>query len=300
MSKRMKIWLIVAGCLILAGAILFSAVLMTNDLDFAKLSTSRYETNTYTLDEAFSNIQINTQEADVIFVLSEDNTCKVTCYEQENAKHLVTVKNGSLQIGVKNEKKWYEYIGINFSTPRITVSLPQSQYDALVIESSTGCIKIPQDFQFKNLDISLSTGDVKSNASATENMKITTTTGNLHIENTSAKDINLTVSTGDIKLTNVQCDTLTAKGTTGRTILENVLAADLFSIHRSTGDIKLDGCDAGELIVKTTTGDITGSLLSDKIFVAKTSTGTVSVPQTTSGGKCEVITTTGDIRLRIG
>ena len=236
----------------------------------------------------------------MIFAVSEDDTCKVTCYEQENARHLVTVENDSLQINLKNEKKCYECIGINFDTPKITVSLPQSQYDALFIDSSTGDVSIPKDFQFNILDVSVSTGDVVNLATAAENMKITASTGNIRIENVSAKNINLTVSTGDIKLTNVQCGTLTAKGTTGKTVLKNVLAADLFSIHRSTGDIKLEGCDAGELIVKTTTGDITGSILSEKIFEAKTSTGKISVPQTTTGGKCEVTTTTGDIRLTIG
>ena len=71
------------------------------------------------------------------------------------------------------------------------------------------------------------------------------------------------------------------------------------TLRRSTGDVELNACDAGGLSLKTTTGDVTGTLLSEKVFITDTSTGDVSVPKTTSGGKCEISTTTGDIRIDI-
>ena len=51
--------------------------------------------------------------------------------------------------------------------------------------------------------------------------------------------------------------------------------------------------------VYVSTGDVTGTLLSDKIFFAETTTGDVSVPKLTSGGKCEISTTAGDIEISI-
>ena len=71
-------------------------------------------------------------------------------------------------------------------------------------------------------------------------------------------------------------------------------------LERSTGDVKFTLCDAGELFVKTTTGNVIGSLCSEKIFMAKASTGKVEVPKSVTGGICEIETSTGDIRITIG
>ena len=81
--------------------------------------------------------------------------------------------------------------------------------------------------------------------------------------------------------------------------MNNVIAAEKFSIKRSTGDVKLDRSDAAELFVETDTGDVTGTLLSDKVFVVETDTGSVDVPKTITGGKCEIITSTGDINISV-
>ena len=37
----------------------------------------------------------------------------------------------------------------------------------------------------------------------------------------------------------------------------------------------------------------------DKVFITDTSTGNISVPKTITGGKCEITTSTGDIRISI-
>ena len=52
--------------------------------------------------------------------------------------------------------------------------------------------------------------------------------------------------------------------------------------------------------MKTGTGNVTGSLLTEKIFLTETGTGRVEVPQTATGGKCQIRTGTGDIRIKIG
>ena len=71
------------------------------------------------------------------------------------------------------------------------------------------------------------------------------------------------------------------------------------SVTRSTGDVRFEGSDAAAIFVETNTGDVTGTLLSDKIFLPQSNTGEIEVPQTVSGGRCQIITSTGDIRLKI-
>ena len=62
-------------------------------------------------------------------------------------------------------------------------------------------------------------------------------------------------------------------------------------------DVRFEGCDAGELSVRTDTGDVTGTLLSGKVFLVQSDTGRVEVPKTVSGGRCEIATDTGDILI---
>lgn len=319
MRTRTKVWLIIAASFVLVGGIIFGGVMSMHKWDFMKLSTVKYETNDYEITESFKSILIITNTADVVFVPSENSKTSVVCHEQKNMKHSVTVQNGKLVIEVVDTRKWYEYIGINFGTPKITVYIPQGEYGALFVKSSTGNVEIPTEFKFENIDILESTGNVTNYASASENIIIKTSTGNIRVENVSAGTLDLSVSTGGItvsnvtcegnvkinvstgktNLTNIECKNVMSNGNTGAISLKNVIATEKFSIERSTGDVKFDGCDAAEIFVKTDTGDVTGSLLSNKIFVVEADTGSVDVPKTATGGKCEITTDTGDINISI-
>ena len=60
-----------------------------------------------------------------------------------------------------------------------------------------------------------------------------------------------------------------------------------------------DGSDAEAVYVTTDTGDVKGTFLTDKVYITKTDTGSVDVPGSTSGGRCEITTDTGDIKLSV-
>ena len=319
MRKKTKIWLVIATALVVVGCVIFGGVMTMLQWDFTKLSTVKYETNDYEIDENYKNISIVTDTADIVFMPSQNSKSSIVCHEQKNVKHSVTVKDDTLVISVVDTRKWYEYIGINIGTPKITVYLPNAEYEKLFIKESTGNVEIPNNFRFESMDISTSTGDVKNDASASESIKIKTSTGNIRVENISAEALDLSVSTGEItvcdvtcqgdvkihvstgktKLTDIACKNLTSSGNTGDISLKNVIATEKFSLERSTGDVKFDGCDAAEISVKTDTGDVTGTLLSEKVFLAETDTGRVEVPKTATGGRCEITTDTGDIRIKI-
>lgn len=318
MGISTKFWLVTAIALVVIGIIVFAVIMSGYNWDFSELSTVEYEKNTFEIDEEFDSISINTDTSDIIFVISDD-VCKVECYEQKKVKHSAKVIEGRLNIDVTDNREWYEYIGINFGSPKITVYLPHNEYISLVIKESTGKIEIPKDCKFEEVDISLSTGDVNFLASAKDLVKIKTSTGNIYAENISAGalelsastgkitvlnatcegDIKINVSTGKISLSDAVCKSLISNGSTGDILLKNVIANEEFSIKRSTGNVRFDGSDAAEICVVTDTGDVTGALLTDKVFITKTDTGSIDVPKTVSGGKCEIITDTGDIRINI-
>lgn len=319
MRRARKIWLVVAATLVVIGLIMFAAVMSAYKWDFGKLSTAKYETNTYEISKAFSNLSMNMDTADITFALSDDGKCRVECYEEEKAKHTVIVREDTLVIHMIDEKSWYDYIGISFDSPKITVYLPGTEYGKLFIKESTGDVEIPGVFKFESMDVSTSTGDVKTDASVSESIKINTSTGKICVENVSADTIDLSVSTGHVTVSNVtcgsdvkihvstgktnmtglRCKNVISDGSTGDISLSNVIATETLSIERGTGDVKFEACDANEIFVETDTGDVTGSLLADKVFIIQTDTGSVDVPRTGYGGRCQITTDTGDVRMRI-
>lgn len=240
---KTKAWLIAAAFLMAGGIVVFAAAMASLGWDFAKLSTSEYETITYEITDSFSSIYVNTDTADIIFAPSEDGKCKVVCHENVKLKHAVSVKDGVLSVEETNSREWYDYIGINFESTDITVYLPETEL---------------------------------------ENITLKTSTGRIGIENISAGKIDISVTTGKVEMAEINCEELTTTGNTGSVFLKGVLAENMY-INRSTGDVELDGCDSDELSIETNTGDVKGSLLSGKDFECETSTGDIDVPDTDGG-----------------
>lgn len=320
MSKQMKIWLIIAASAVLLGTIIFAGAMTVMKWDFTKLSTVKYEENTHSITKEYKNILIVTDTADVSFIPSNDAKTAVVCNENIKAKHSVSVKEDTLVIEIKDERKWYDYIGIDFgSKSQVKVYIPVGEYGSLSIEDSTGDVKIPNNFKFDSISVFGSTGDVECSAFVSGKVKVAVSTGCISVNNTNvgaldlevstgnirlvklacAGDIEMTVSTGNSVLYNLSCSNMHSKGTTGDIEMSGVIASGNISIERGTGDIEFDRCDAQTLKLKTSTGDVEGSLLSDKVFVYETSTGDVKLPKTTTGGICEVKTSTGDIEIEI-
>ena len=268
-------------------------------LTMTACSSSEYETNIHEINEEVNSISIKTATTNIEFVPSDDGICKVVCYEKAKERHSIEVQNGTLTINLLNDKEWYDYIGFNIDSPKITIYLPTAEYSSLVIEGSTGDIEISKDFVFKNIDVSLSTGDVKCYASAEETIKIVTNTGNIYMESISATSLDLMVSTGRVTVSDIACKNLISTGSTGDISLKNVISTEKISIERETGDVTLEASDAVEIFITTNTGDVKGSLLTDKVFITKTDTGRIDVPNSITGGRCEITTDTGDIKISI-
>lgn len=300
MSKRTRIWLIIAASLVLIGSIVFAGAMTMLHWDFSKLATDHIIENKYEVTEPFTNITVIASTADILFLPSDDETCRIAFHESENIRHIVTVEDGTLLIQREDTRKWYEYIGINFSKQRITVYLPQGQYGNLAIRASTSDVTICHPYTFSEIQIALSTGDIQITDVHAETMYLSVSTGDIEAANLVCSSIlSVFVSTGKSELKNISCHNFSSGGGTGDVSLQNVVATGTMTVLRSTGDITLSGCDAGELIIETNTGDVNGTLLSKKMFFAHTDTGRIEVPNTNTGGRCEITTDTGDIYIRI-
>ena len=321
MSRRMTIWFAVAAILAVLGVVIFMGVMSSLKWDFRKLSTVKYETNRHEIVGGFSDISVLTSTADVVFLPTDEEVATVECFEQKKVKHTVSVKDGELTIEVNDERTWYEYIGINFRTPKITVRIPAGAYGALSVKSDTGDTRIPADFSFRSIDVTATTGDVELRASATENIRIKLTTGDINLSDimahslelsvttgeieatrvTCVGDARMNVSTGDVELEGVTCGDFYSNGSTGDMSIRYLCAFGKLDIERSTGDVEFEVMQGKDISIKTDTGDVKGSLSTGKIFDAKSDTGRVRVPESdfTSGERCKVRCSTGSIRISI-
>lgn len=285
MKKSLKI---VTATLIAAGLLMFACAFAAAGFDIDRLSTVQSETNTYTVTESFSKIDIDTkssnalfsQGTDVVLRASEDGKCTVVCAEKDKIRHSIRVEGSTLKIRVDDCRAWYDYITFSFHKSSVTVYLPASEYESLSVMTATGDIFIPSGLTFGSADVRTSTGDIRFNAAVKGSLNAKTSTGDIRLSGVSAKEIDLSVSTGDITMQDTVADTT-------------------LDILTSTGDVRFDNCDAAEITARTSTGDVTGTLRTPKIFTAKTSTGSVHVPETTTGGLCRITTSTGDINITI-
>ena len=311
--------IIFAVILIIAGIAIFLGAYSSVGYDITKLSTAKAETNTYAPEGAFSKIEIDSNTADIAFKPAEDGNLSVVCLELEKAKHTVAIDDGTLKITVEDNRQWLDYIGFFFENLTMTVYLPETAYESVKVNVRTGNIKIPAEFSFGTIALSTSTGNVECYASASGYMSLHTSTGDIKFENVHAAKVDFGTSTGDVRAKSVVCDgdfegkagtgylflenvtgqNVTCRTSTGDIMLKNVIAAQKMTVKCGAGDVRFDKCDADEIEVNTSTGDVSGTLLTEKMFVCGTGTGRVRVPQTTSEHKCEITTHTGDITISI-
>lgn len=319
MKMSKKIALILAAIFIAVGLLVSFGAAVALEFDFTKMNTVEFVTNTYPVSEQFTNISIKGNECDIRFLPSEDGTCRIVCQESDKIYHSVKVEKDTLTIERHDERKWYEHIGVFIGDMSITVYLPEQEYNTLDVTTSVGDVDIPETFSFEKAQITTSTGNVVCASGVEGSLSIKTDTGHTHLSNiapksldiesstgsmtvnsvTVSENISIDTDTGKVRFTDVACQNLTAKSSTGDMNLKNVIVSGDCHIKTATGRVDLFRFDAGSIYVETDTGDVSGTLLSEKIFITETDTGKIDVPKTTTGGRCEIITDTGDIRIEL-
>lgn len=318
MSKTIKIVLVIAAALIIAGALLAFVAFAASGFSAGNLGAGKFETKTYTPEGALSSVGITVRTSDVDFYLAEDGVLRVECYETEEQPHEVSLADGKLTISATDLRKWYEKITIFSKSPKVKIYLPAGEYEALTLETDTGDVVFHGTYSFLKLDVETDTGDVELGGTFATSVRIKTdtgdvtatpmTAGNVGIKTHTGKviltdancaDLSVETDTGKVKLTDVRCAALTVETDTGDVILKNVVGTGDAKIETDTGDVKLYRCDAASYKIKTDTGDVEGTILSEKVFFASSHTGDVDVPKTRAGGDFDASSDTGDIEIEI-
>ena len=288
--KKSIIWIVTISVLLLiAGIVLYSLA-----------RPCELETHEYEILENFKDIKITTDTADIQFILSEKPNSFIVCEEEKNAKHSVIVKENTLRIEVDDNKKWYEYLDINFCTPKITVYLEKSVYGNISLETDTGNILLDNIIATGKLATETETGNVNFEACDASEVFIKTDTGNVLLDDviTTGK-LAIETDTGNVSFEACDASEAFIKTDTGNVLLDDVITTGKLAIETDTGNVSFEACDASEAFIKTDTGNVTGSFLTDKVVFAESDTGNIDIPKVIADEKCEIITDTGNIKITI-
>ena len=251
----------------------------------------------YTIVESYDDIKIMVDNSDIDIYLSNNSENKVVYTENKKVKIESKVNDGVLTINQNDNRKFYDML-FNFTNFKIKLYLSQELIDSLEINGKTGDVKIGKGFTFNDVTIDNSTGDIDFEANVINDLIIKNSTGDVEVKNSNVGgNLKVETRTGDIELAGVKCNKLDVKVSTGDTELSNTLVTTDLNLTSSTGDVKFDGFDAANIYVAVKTGNVKGTILTNKIFIARSETGNVKVPETLTGGICKITASTGDIKI---
>ena len=232
MNRHFRTFLLVIGGALLVGG---SAVFAVG----CKTIKNTGKTREFDLtSQSIKSFNFDCDTSNIEFIATTDATMKIVYKESEKIFHTEEVKDNTLFIKQEDNLKWYERIfTFDFTPKKATIYLPASSFETLKIKNSTGDIKIPYDFSFNSVDISLSTGDIEFNSDVANDCKIESSTGDIELNNVATKTLFVKRSTGKLSMNKVNVsESITIRGSTGDTYLNEVRASSL-DLTSSTGDI---------------------------------------------------------------
>ena len=300
MKTAKKVWLIVAGSLVFVGLALSVGAFASVGFDVHKLGTVSFTEKQSVIEEPFRNIRVEAVESDVEFVLSKDGSCKVSCVEREDVSCTVSVEDETLVVKEEKQNRFVE-IGIYTQQMKTTVYLPQDTYETLSVQSASGNISIPASLSFAQVSMESTSGNVESEAAVEKKLFMRTVSGDVLAGQSSPLEVTAISTSGNVSLSSMTIrDTATIKTTSGNMNIKKTCAVNEMFCSSASGQVIFEQSDAGSLRAETISGDVSGTLLSQKLFQIQTVSGTVNVPLSQPGGGiCAVNTASGDVRLSV-
>ncbi len=335
MKTGIKVLSIVCGILILIGIILSVMALI-----FGGFGNEKTKVVTLTAGEEFTKISIETGMSDVVIEKSDTNETYAMCDESKKIKYELKIENGTLFLSEIDNRKWYDYIGIHFGDRKTTLFLKADSYESLNIKTLSGSIDFDEEISFKDANVNAMSGSVKIESAAIDNLKASAMSGSVDIHRISAKSIEAEATSGGVYLTDLQIEdgisvtassgginieraivkSITASASSGNINLFDITASSALNlsavsgnikitdassyekaeIKTSSGNISFSGFDSQDIYIEASSGNVTGALLTGKLFDVRTTSGTSSYPDHfIEGGSCKIKTTSGNVKIEI-
>ncbi len=319
MKKSGKIAMIAASGMVFAGIVISLCAMCAMGFDFSKMETATFRTETHPVEQSFSRICVEGAGSDVRLYLSDDDSCRVQCHEREGLESIIEIKDDTLYIRQQDNRTWKQYIGIFVEHDEIGIYLPESSYQSITASLHSGDLMVSEEFRFQEADIQSTSGRIELHASVEGDLFLRSDSGNITLAGsglhgltarsnsgkitmehvTARADIRLETSSGNLRISDVQGQNLSAEVNSGSMDFQNVLAETDMQLKSTSGSIRLQRSEGYTMHIQTGSGNVSGTLCTEKQFVTNTGSSSCSVPDSGSGGICEITTGSGDIHLEL-
>ncbi len=295
MNKVKKITIIAACSLIGAGVIISGIAVAANG---AKLfHRPDASLNTISIEKDFENIDIDSVECDVKFIKSENDECKIESIDEKSIVTEAEVRDNTLYINRVDKRKWYEGIGVYFGyrTPRITVFLPETEYEKLSILSASGDTSISSDFSFESANVRSSSGDIEFLADVLKNAEIKSTSGDISV-NTEAENLTVGSTSGNVGVEG-KANSVTVSSTSGDVLCYRVDSEGEFNAKTTSGDVMVRDSKVAGAYIQSTSGDVSIEKISADKLSFKTTSGDIELEEVYAENMLSASAVSGDIEL---
>lgn len=260
--KLRKPYYITACALLVGGIVLTGISVAAGSWNADKYTEAMNLKDRYfEVTESFASIDCQTDIMDIVVQPAKGDICTISATNMPDDRIYVTVKDGTLCIDTKSQKKnwWYNHFqfGIALPTPEVTISLPEAVYENVTLQNDIGEIQVH---------------DLKADTISVEN------------------------NTGDCSLQSITCKNLSVFNDIGGTSLEQIQIREKLEIQQNTGDIALRDCIGNGS--GTIQSDIGSLQITDSTLVRTeidSDTGNVNLRDCTLYDHCKIENGTGDV-----
>ena len=303
MKTYTKIILIAAGSLIILGCGLTGIAVSANG-GFNKsfvVSNDDYEEVKYDFDEDINNLNINELSHDVKIEKSADSSVHVKVFDSKTYKHDVSVDGDTLKLSVngqEGQRAWYTYIHVGISSDQAymtTISLPEDQYNELLVKTSSADVCAESDFTFDKASVACSSGDITIMSKVNNGCSLSASSGDILADDCDPAELKVTATSGNITLKNIDNAVLSAECSSGELVISNGNIASLYA-HTSSGDIKIDDLSIeGDITVEASSGDIIMNTISADKLTAEATSGNITFSSLSLKSESSITASSGDV-----
>lgn len=268
--------------LVMAGLVLIGLSMVLADGE-------RKETELFS-GKDIRSIELRCKSADITLSPAEDDCLRVI--STGNASYSAMAEDGLLT--VEGEGRPFDLFG----NDSLALYLPSGLYERIEAQLSSGDIAA-RGIQTGSLSAKTTSGSIALTDVTADESRLETTSGSLRVFASNPGNCMGTVTSGDISFDGCRFAAAELKTTSGGIRLADVRAEGVLKLTTGSGSISLENGDAETLEIETGSGDVRGTLCTEKIFVARSSSGRIDVPEGVSGGICRVRTGSGDISLKL-
>ena len=291
--KAKTVILFIAGGLLVIGIILCFIAFAISDFKISGILTrGPFIEKTFTVSaNNITSVYIEDSNKKVTIIPSDDEQIHVLYSEDEKEIYKIQNDGGKLSIVLKNNRRWYEYIGVlswNFDSNPLTVKIPASYAGSIDCTTSNGDVTVSDFTALDILNVSTSNAGIALSEINVKQTILHTSNGKIKADNLQAESFSSETSNASVELSNIRkAQSISCKTSNGRITVKQASGHNIF-LKTSNSNIEIGQIEVGnEITCNTSNGNIKGNVsgnMNDFSITSRTSNGDNNLPKSSTGG----------------